>query len=296
MKPSQNAARNLGVRFLSLFLISLANPLWAKCPTYSVQIRGRIECSFGPDDKVLATLIFFDHQPEASGETSIDIHGAMFSGRMSFDTYSSSGLFGGDKCHRRPKRLLVRLIKADGAEQDRTSLKISGDFFYDPERGEYTAKSDVTLHGQCQAQSVSSRNSWRKLDAGPFSVSAPPGWEFHQLTGVDSYVGEFVGDGIALRFDFGRYSNDLKKAKKPAYVIAHESIDGFSAKVVGPTTPGHGLTAVYFHNVGQSNALCLWGEDLTSAQQELVLKIFETIRFGGSMPRYLIPPPPPSAR
>lgn len=296
MKSSRNSALNLRVRLLSVFLISLANPLWAKCPTYSVHVRGKIQCLLEPDDKVLATLIFFDHQPEASGETSIDIQGAMFSGRMSFDTYSSSGFFGGDKCHRRPKSLLVRLIKADGVEKDRTSLKIPGDFFYDPERGEYTAKSDVTLHGQCQAPSVSSRNSWRKLDAGPFSVSAPPGWEFHQLTGVDSYVGEFVGDGIALRFDFGGYSNDLKKAKKPAYVIAHESIDGFSAKIVSPTTPGHGLTAVYFHNVGHSNALCLWGEDLTSAQQELVLKIFETIRFGGSMPRYLIPPPPRSAQ
>ncbi len=212
---------------------------------------------------------------------------------MAFDTYSSTGLFSGDKCHRRPKSLLVRLIRADGVEKDRTSLKIPSDFFYDHERGEYTAKSDVTLHSQCQAPSVFSRNSWRKLDAGPFSISAPPGWEFHQLTGVDSYVGEFVGDGLALRFDFGGYSNDLKEAKKPAYVIAHESIGGFPAKIVSPGTPGHGLTAVYFHSVGRSNGLCLWGKDLTSPQQELVLKIFETIRFGGAAPRYVIPPPPP---
>jgi hypothetical protein len=80
-------------------------------------------------------------------------------------------------------------IKAEGFEKDRTSLKTPRDFFYDHERGEYTAKSDGTLHGQCQAPSVSSRSSWRKLDAGPFSISAPPGWEFHQLAGVDSYVG-----------------------------------------------------------------------------------------------------------
>jgi len=175
MKPSRKSALNLVVRLLSIFLLSLANPLWAKCPTYSVQVRGNIDCFFEPDDKVLATLIFFDHQPDASGETSIDVQGAMFSGRMAFDTYSSSGLFGGDKCHRRPKSLLVRLINADGVEKDRTSLKIPTDFFYDHERGEYTAKSDVTLHGQCQAPSLFSRSSSRKLDAGPFSISAPPG-------------------------------------------------------------------------------------------------------------------------
>ena len=41
---------------------------------------------------------------------------------------------------------------------------------------------------------------WHKVDAGPFSILAPPAWEFHQLDGVDSYVGEFVGNSIVLRF------------------------------------------------------------------------------------------------
>lgn len=295
MKPSRYSATNLGMRLVSISLICLANPLWAKCPTHSIQVQGKIRCFFEPDDKVLATLIFSDDQSETSGETSIDVQGPMFTGRMAFDTYSSSGFFSGDKCHRRPKSLLVRLIRADGVEKDRTSLKIPSDFFYDPERGEYTAKSDVTLHGQCQTPSVSSRDSWRKLDAGPFSISGPPGWEFHQLAGVDSYVGEFGGDGVTLVFDFGQHSSGyVKNVKKPAYVIAQKSIGGFPAKIVSPRTPGHGLTAVYFHNVGHSNGLCLWGKDLTSPQQELVLKIFETIRFGGAMPRYVIPPPPPS--
>lgn len=39
---------------------------------------------------------------------------------------------------------------------------------------------------------------WHKLDAGPFSILAPPGWEFHQLVGIDSFLGEFVGDGVLL--------------------------------------------------------------------------------------------------
>jgi hypothetical protein len=112
--------------------------------------------------------------------------------------------------------------------------------------------------------------------------------------GVDSFVGEFVGDGLVLTFDFGRYARGcLKEDKQPAYVIAHKSIGGFPSKIVSPKTSGHGITGVYFRNVGLSNALCLFGEDLTPTQQELALKIFETIRFGGPMPRYVIPPPPP---
>jgi len=123
---------------------------------------------------------------------------------------------------------------------------------------------------------------------------APPGWEFYQLQGVDSYVGEFVGDSVVLRFDFGRYSNPLKEEKKPAYFVVHKSIDGRRAKIVSPTTPGHGTTGVYFHNVGDSNALTLFGQDLTCTQQELALKMFETFRFGGPVPRYVVPPPPPA--
>lgn len=133
---------------------------------------------------------------------------------------------------------------------------------------------------------------WRKVDAGPFSIFAPPGWEVHQLPGVDSYVGEFVGDSIVLRFDFGGHSNPLGEQKKPKYVVVHKSIGGHTAKIVSPRTPGHGITGIYFRNVGDSNALTLFGNDLTSTQQDLVLKIFETLRFGGPLPRYVLPPPP----
>jgi hypothetical protein len=280
-----------------LVFLWLANPLLAKCPTYSVEIRGKIECSFKPDDRVLATLIFFEHQPEASGkETAIDIRGGAFGGRVAFNTYSSSGFLSGDRCHRRPKSILIRLIEADGVEKDHKSLNITSDFNYDEGQGEYTPKTDVILHGWCQPQcdgaSLSSPANWHKVDAGPFSILAPPGWEFHQLQGVDSYVGEFVGDGVVLRFDFGGYSNPLKEETKPAYGIIHKFIGGRRAKIVSPKTPGHGVTGVYFRNVGDSNALTFFGHDLTSMQQELVLKIFDTLRFGGPVPRYVLPPPP----
>jgi len=59
-------------------------------------------------------------------------------------------------------------------------------------------------------------------------------------------VGEFVGDGFALKFDFGEYSNPLKEEKKPAYVIVHKSIAGLPSKVVSAKAPGHGITAIYF--------------------------------------------------
>lgn len=132
---------------------------------------------------------------------------------------------------------------------------------------------------------------WSKIDAGAFSVFAPSGWKFHQLQGVDSYVGEFTGDGIVLRFDFGGYSNSFKEEKKPTYVVVHKSIGGLPAKIVSPKTAGHGVTGIYFPRTFGSNKLSLFGQDLTSTQQELALKIFETIRFGSAVPPVVVPPP-----
>jgi len=150
----------------------------------------------------------------------------------------------------------------------------------------------VLVSANAQTNEQTTPTNWLKLDAGPFSISAPSGWEFHQLPGVDSYVGEFVGDGVSLRFDFGRYSSSyLTQAKKPEYTIAHKSISGFEAKIVSPSTAGHGVTGVYFPQIAGRSALCLWARDLTEVQQTLALKVFETVRFGhGQVPSPLPPP------
>lgn len=84
----------------------------------------------------------------------------------------------------------------------------------------------LTSHNS-QGNPQSATAAWMKVDAGPFSIFAPWGWEFHQLEGVDSFVGEFIGDGVTLEFDFGKYSNPLKEERKPAYVVVHKSIGGF---------------------------------------------------------------------
>jgi hypothetical protein len=79
---------------------------------------------------------------------------------------------------------------------------------------------------------------WYKLDAGYFSICAPPGWRFHKLQDIDSYIGEFVGDGVWLEFDYGRWSSPLDEAHEPKYMVAYESIGGYRAKIVSPSLPG----------------------------------------------------------
>src|SRR5260370_29076040 len=86
-------------------------------------------------------------------------------------------------------------------------------------RDEASAISNIQQPG-------SGESGWQKVDAGAFSILAPSGWKFHQLQGVDSYVGEFAGDGVVLKFDFGGYSDSFREEKKPGYVVVHKSIGG----------------------------------------------------------------------
>ena len=119
---------------------------------------------------------------------------------------------------------------------------------------------------------------WKRIDAGTFSLFAPPGWKFHELQGVDSYVGEFVGNGMALDFDFGQWSNSLDEAPD-SYLMTYDIIDGLKAKIVMPRVPRHGITGIYFAKADLGNSFCLDAIDLDEAQQKLASRIFQTIRF-----------------
>ena len=123
--------------------------------------------------------------------------------------------------------------------------------------------------------------NWQFVDANSFTLSLPPGWEFNKLQGIDSYVGEFVGDGVKLSFDFGWYSNSLADDNDPDHVVTYKTIDGYKAKIVFPKITGKGTTGVYFADLGgkiQKTSFQISGRDLTKSQQETALKIFQTIK------------------
>jgi hypothetical protein len=141
MKSSWNPTFHLQRLLLSVFFLSLAIPVRAKCPKNFVEVHGTLQCTFKPDYKVLVTLIYSEHQREASGEeTALDILDGSFTGEVGFNTFISSSPFRGDICGRRPKSALVRLIAADGTEWDRKELRIADAFRYEEGQGQYTAR------------------------------------------------------------------------------------------------------------------------------------------------------------
>jgi hypothetical protein len=127
-------------------------------------------------------------------------------------------------------------------------------------------------------------DGWKQLDADYFTVYAPATWQFHRMQGIDSYVGAFVGDSVRLEFDYGHYSNPLSDEKEPTYVVSEEKVGGRLARIVNPGEPGHGVTGIYFRDVGDTNGLNIAGLNLSESQQKTALTIFRTIRFKPALP------------
>jgi hypothetical protein len=115
--------------------------------------------------------------------------------------------------------------------------------------------------------------------AQTFSVSLPPNWELKELQGTDSYVGEIVGDGVTLHFDFGWYSDPLSPENYPGHTRTGETIDGKRATIVVPNGGGNGVTGVHFPDLGGKTRLTMSGQNVAASQRNTVLKIFRSIRF-----------------
>ena len=133
-------------------------------------------------------------------------------------------------------------------------------------------------------------DEWKLVEAsdwtGGVSLRLPPGWQLNELQGIDSYVGEIVGGGARLGFDFGWYSSPLVDDDDPQYIVTYEEIGGLRAKLVLPRGEGEGLmTGVCFEDfdgsdldIPSQNRLQMSGLGLTPDQRETALAIFRTIR------------------
>jgi hypothetical protein len=135
---------------------------------------------------------------------------------------------------------------------------------------------------------VNGPSTWFSVKNHAFSVLLPPGWAYEPLQGIDSSVGRYYGNGAALTFDYGIYSDPLMYEDDAVYEVHEETIGGVTAKVVR-AKGSRGFTGVHFADVGTSpfpgdsigsdTRLTITGQDLTPAEQAVALQIFRSVRF-----------------
>ena len=168
--------------------------------------------------------------------------------------------------------LLLAVVAACGGEPatDRTPTPIS------------TATPTVVAPAQVPAD-------WHLVEVPRgeprFSLRLPPGWQLNELQGIDSIVGEIVGEGVRLGFDFGWYSNSLADDDDPVHTVTYEDIGGRRAKLVRPKEGVEGSVGVYFEdfdNRGEASfsldLLTIVGMDLSAEQQKTAFTIFRSVR------------------
>ena len=147
---------------------------------------------------------------------------------------------------------------------------------------------------------------WRVVEGpewpsrSPFSLQLPPGWELNVLEGLGpnpgKVVGEIVGDGSRLEFDFGGRRRSLSHNHGPSYDygLGYEEIGGVGANLIVSMDPGVGYTGALFHQKFGPN-FHIVGEGLTPEHQRIAVTVFRSVRIPLPDPEDIIdenPPPP----
>ncbi|TKC09686.1 hypothetical protein [Pedobacter frigoris] len=119
------------------------------------------------------------------------------------------------------------------------------------------------------------------LDFGDFTIEVPNHWQQVKLRGIDSYVGRIkINDHESAEFDLGAYSNNLDGDDQ---TYEYLTIDNKKAKIVRPKISGKGMTGVYIESLGDSygdrDRFQLNGQNLTSANEQLLIKALKTLKF-----------------
>ena len=133
-----------------------------------------------------------------------------------------------------------------------------------------------------------------------FSLQLPPEWELNVLEGLGPHpgkvVGEIVGDGARLEFDFGGPTWSLSPTDGPphSYGFGYEDIGGVRVQMIVSMDPTAGYTGAFFHQKFGPN-FHIVGEGLTLKQQRITVTVFRSIRLPLPEPGDVIdedPPPP----
>jgi hypothetical protein len=127
---------------------------------------------------------------------------------------------------------------------------------------------------------------WQQVDSAcDFFFKAPPEMKRQDVSGIDSCVGEYLGAGMDLSYDYGGYSDPLDSYSDNAeYAEESATIDGFEAKVIslkllnGSELPY--VAAAHFADIGKNGIkLTMWINCKGPAEVEMGRQILDSISF-----------------
>jgi hypothetical protein len=125
-------------------------------------------------------------------------------------------------------------------------------------------------------------NNLKNINIGEYQLQAPENFKLTEQQGYDSMVGIIEGSGITLSYDYGMYTSPEQNVSEEDYTIINNDNDGIQKQILIAKNPQSDNTSIHIsfsENLGTNNPLPLkiWSTNLTERQQELVIKIFNSI-------------------
>jgi len=111
----------------------------------------------------------------------------------------------------------------------------------------------LLIAGTSLRMSMSPNQSWHDVAVGKLLVFASPvQLASAEVTGIDSAVGEWRGEGLLVRTDYGLFVDPLTGYQsRPGSRIVQELIDGRRARIVAfDQDDGSRFTAAHFADLG----------------------------------------------
>lgn len=138
-----------------------------------------------------------------------------------------------------------------------------------------------SLKASCRTfDELRNKDTWSRVEVSTgFSILLPPGMVYNRKQGIDSFVGEFAGDGIRISFDYGWYGGAPSPGDYPSGtfdMMRDEIIDGYPVKIWTRTgSPSIGM----YMQVDERNGLNMGGgsENYHASVKEIVLDIFRSV-------------------
>jgi len=126
--------------------------------------------------------------------------------------------------------------------------------------------------------STSAPHGWHKENLGAFTVFLPPKMKYIKQEGIDSFVGEFQGKSLTLRFDYGGYSQTTASYNESGGrgIIRRFLID---ARQVDFVYPDSGFMAFFQPEYAGAFSLSMHATTESRKDIETAELIMRTLRF-----------------
>lgn len=137
----------------------------------------------------------------------------------------------------------------------------------------------------CSGNDESFSSTNKIIEIRNYTIEVPDNFKLIEEQGYDSYVGKIQGSGIIISFDYGIYTRKEENISDEDYEVREDEFDGYSKQLLIANNPEINNTSVHIalidqnaENIFSKAPLKMWSENLTANKQDLVVKIFESLK------------------